>query len=68
MMLYDELVLWPSCLDCRWRELETSEAFGSYGRKLVTECAKSAVCKRIGGQRTVLELLEGEEGRKHGKR
>ena len=45
-----DMSVWPACLDCRWREFEETEAYGSKGTSYVFECKKAPVCKLIEGQ------------------
>lgn len=45
-----ELIVFPACLNCRWRELEESEAWTGDGTRYITECKKAPVCKLIEGQ------------------
>ena len=48
-----ELIVYPACLDCRWRDLEDGNAYGSYGVRNVTECSKAPICKLIEGQEKI---------------
>lgn len=48
-----ELIVYPACLDCRWRELEESEVHFAYGVHSVTECSKAPICKLIEGQEQI---------------
>ena len=48
-----ELVVYPACLDCRWRKLKESEVFDGYGERFVTECEKLPVCKLVEGQKQI---------------
>lgn len=54
-----ELIVFPACLDCRWRELETSEVYGPDCTRYVTECRKLPVCRYTDGQ----EKITAERGK-----
>ena len=54
-----ELEIYPACLDCRWRELESTEYRTSKGRRVVEICVKAPICKLIEGQ----EKLKAEKGK-----
>lgn len=46
-----EMNVYPACLNCRWREFEETEAYGSNGTIYIFECKKVSVCKLIDEQK-----------------
>lgn len=48
-----ELVVYPSCLDCRWRDFHRMDIHDIRGMRFVTECSKVPICKLIEGQRKI---------------
>lgn len=48
-----ELLIFPACLDCRWRDLYTGEVYGPDGTRYVTECRKLPVCRYVEGQKKI---------------
>lgn len=55
-----ELVIFPACIDCIWRELETNDVYGSNGTRRITECRKLPVCKYVEGQDKISGKKERE--------
>ena len=49
----NELVVYPACLDCSWRELATEEAYCRSYTRTVTMCEKLPVCKLVEGQEQI---------------
>lgn len=54
----NELVVYPACLDCLWRELETDDSYDGRFTRFVTMCEKLPVCKLVEGQ----EQIKAERG------